>query len=298
MNDLLTVNNLTKTYDRFALQNLSFSLPEGCITGFIGANGAGKTTTLRAILDLIHKDSGEVRIFDLDMATNTRAIKDRIGVVLDNGGFYDELSLNEMKRVIAPAYSQWSDEDFQRWLEHFRLDSHQQIATLSRGMRMKFALALALSHNAELLIMDEPTSGLDPKIRRQLLRTLSTFMENGGKGVFFSTHITSDLDKIADFLVMIDDGQILFQEDKDTLLDSHRILKGDSAALTTDTRPLFLSLEETAYGFTGLTRAPEALDAFPDALVERPTVEDIMLAYMKGDARHAHSSRAQRFSHR
>lgn len=298
MNDLLTVRGLTKNFDRFALQELSFSLPEGCITGFIGANGAGKTTTLRAILDLIHNDSGDVRIFGLDMATDARAIKDRIGVVLDDGGFYDELSLGEMKRVIAPAYSQWSDEDFQRWLDHFRLDPHQKIATLSRGMRMKFALALAMSHSAELLIMDEPTSGLDPKIRRQLLRTLSTFMENGGKGVFFSTHITSDLDKIADFLVMIDDGQIIFQEDKDTLLDSHRILKGDSAALTADTRPLFLSLEETAYGFTGLTYAPEALDAFPDALVERPTVEDIMLAYMKGDARHAHSSRVQRFSHR
>lgn len=298
MNELLSVRGLTKNFDRFSLQELSFSLPEGCITGFIGANGAGKTTTLRTILDLIHKDSGDVRIFGLDMATDARAIKDRIGVVLDDGGFYDELSLSEMKRIIAPAYSRWSDEDFQRWLDHFRLDPHQKIATLSRGMRMKFALALAMSHGAELLIMDEPTSGLDPKIRRQLLRTLSTFMENGGKGVFFSTHITSDLDKIADFLVMIDDGQILFQEDKDTLLDSHRILKGDSAALTADTRPLFLSLEETAYGFTGLTCAPEALDAFPDALVERPTVEDIMLAYMKGDARHAHSSRAQRFSHR
>lgn len=280
MNELLSVRGLTKNFDRFSLQELSFSLPEGCITGFIGANGAGKTTTLRAILDLIHKDSGDVRIFGLDMATDARAIKDRIGVVLDDGGFYDELSLGEMKRIIAPAYSRWSDEDFQRWLDHFRLDPHQKIATLSRGMRMKFALALAMSHGAELL------------------RTLSTFMENGGKGVFFSTHITSDLDKIADFLVMIDDGQIIFQEDKDTLLDSHRILKGDSAALTTDTRPLFLSLEETAYGFTGLTCAPEALDAFPDALVERPTVEDIMLAYMKGDARHAHSSRAQRFSHR
>lgn len=298
MNELLSVRGLTKNFDRFSLQELSFSLPEGCITGFIGANGAGKTTTLRTILDLVHKDGGDVRIFGLDMATDARAIKDRIGVVLDDGGFYDELSLSEMKRIIAPAYSHWSDEDFQRWLDHFRLDPHQKIATLSRGMRMKFALALAMSHGAELLIMDEPTSGLDPKIRRQLLRTLSTFMENGGKGVFFSTHITSDLDKIADFLVMIDDGQIIFQEDKDTLLDSHRILKGDSAALTADTRPLFLNLEETAYGFTGLTYAPEALDAFPDALVERPTVEDIMLAYMKGDARHAHSSRAQRFSHR
>ena len=298
MNDLLTVNNLTKTYDRFALQNLSFSLPEGCITGFIGANGAGKTTTLRAILDLIHKDSGEVCVFGLDMGTNARAIKDRIGVVLDNGGFYDELSLNEMKRIIAPAYSRWSDEDFQRWLERFRLDPSQKIETLSRGMRMKFALALALSHGAELLIMDEPTSGLDPRVRQDLLRILSEFMADGGKGVFFSTHITSDLDKIADYLIMIDDGRILFQEDKDTLLDTHRILKGDRTALTAETRALFLSLEETVYGFTGLTRAPEALAAFPDALIERPTIEDIMLAYMKGEARHAHSSRVQRFAHR
>lgn len=298
MNELLSVRGLTKNFDRFSLQELSFSLPEGCITGFIGANGAGKTTTLRAILDLIHKDSGEVCVFGLDMGTNARAIKDRIGVVLDNGGFYDELSLNEMKRIIAPAYSRWSDEDFQRWLERFRLDPSQKIETLSRGMRMKFALALALSHGAELLIMDEPTSGLDPRVRQDLLRILSEFMADGGKGVFFSTHITSGLDKIADYLIMIDDGRILFQEDKDTLLDTHRILKGDRTALTAETRALFLSLEETVYGFTGLTRAPEALNAFPDALVERPTVEDIMLAYMKGDARHAHSSRAQRFPHR
>ena len=209
MNDLLTVCGLNKTFDRFALRDVSFTLPEGCITGFIGANGAGKTTTLRTIFDLIHKDSGEVQCFGMDMDTDARAIKDRIGVVLDGGGFYDELSLVEMKRIIAPAYSHWSEDDFRSWLEYFRLDPHQKIDTLSRGMRMKFALSLALSHNADLLIMDEPTSGLDPKIRRQLLRTLSTFMENGGKGVFFSTHITSDLDKIADYLIMIDDDRIV-----------------------------------------------------------------------------------------
>lgn len=298
MNELLSVRGLTKNFDRFSLQELSFSLPEGCITGFIGANGAGKTTTLRTILDLIHKDSGNVRIFGLDMATDARAIKDRIGVVLDDGGFYDELSLGEMKRIIAPAYSRWSDEDFQRWLDHFRLDPHQKIATLSRGMRMKYALALALSHNAELLLMDEPTSGLDPRVRRQLLRILSEFMGDGGKGVFFSTHITSDLDQIADVLVMIDDGRIVFEADKDTLLDQHPLIKGDRATLTPDHRALFLSLEENAYGFNGLARSPEALDVFPDALVERPTIEDILLAYMKGDARHAASSRAQRFAHR
>lgn len=298
MNDLLTVRGLSKKFKRFALCDLTFTLPEGCITGFIGANGAGKTTTLRTILDLVHKDSGEVCVFGLDMGTNARAIKDRIGVVLDNGGFYDELSLNEMKRVIAPAYSHWSDEDFQRWLKRFRLEPSQKIETLSRGMRMKFALALALSHNAELLIMDEPTSGLDPRVRQDLLRTLTEFMAAGGKGVFFSTHITSDLDKIADYLIMIDDGRILFQEDKDTLLDTHHIVKGDLATLTAENRARFLSLEETAYGFTGLACAPEALDTFPDALIERPTVEDIMLAYMKGESRHAHSSRVQRFAHR
>lgn len=297
MNTLLTVQGLNKTLPRFALRDLSFTLPEGCITGFICANGAGKTTTLRTMLDLIHKDSGSVHIFGLDMEHNAAAIKDRIGIVLDNGGFYDELSLNEMKRIIAPAYSHWSDEDFRHWLNHFNLDARQQIATLSRGMRMKFALTLALSHGAELLIMDEPTSGLDPKIRHQLLHILTTFMENGGKGVFFSTHITSDLDKIADYLVMIDEGHIVFQEDKDSLLDSHRILKGDRTALNAENRALFLTLEETVYGFTGLTHAPEALTAFPDALIERPTVEDIMLAYMKGDNRHAVSSHAQRSAH-
>ncbi len=298
MNDLLTVNGLSKKLGRFALRDCSFTLPEGCITGFIGANGAGKTTTLRTILDLIHKDSGEVRFFGLDMAHNASAIKDRIGVVLDGASFYDELSLTEMKRVLAPAYRQWSDDDFRRWLDRFQLDPHQKIATLSRGMRMKYALALALSHNAELLLMDEPTSGLDPRVRRQLLRILSEFMGDGGKGVFFSTHITSDLDQIADVLVMIDDGRIVFEADKDTLLDQHPLIKGDRAMLTPDHRALFLSLEENAYGFNGLARSPEALDVFPDALVERPTIEDILLAYMKGDARHAASSRAQRFAHR
>ena len=146
--------------------------------------------------------------------------------------------------------------------------------------------------------MDEPTSGLDPRVRQDLLRILSEFMTDGGKGVFFSTHITSDLDKIADYLIMIDDGRILFQEDKDTLLDTHHIVKGDLATLTAENRALFLSLEETVYGFTGLTRVPETLAAFPNALIERPTIEDMMLAYMKGEARHAHSSRVQRFSHR
>ena len=283
MNDILTVNDLNKSYDNFSLKDVTFSLPEGCITGFIGVNGAGKTTTLRTLLGLTSKMSGNIQFFGLDMDKNERQIKDRIGIVLDDGCFYDELSLAEMKSVISSAYTSWSEQDFKRYMDMFSLDPRQKINTLSKGMKMKYALALALSHNAELLIMDEPTSGLDPLIRSQLLKTLTEYMGNGGKGVFFSTHITSDLDKIADMLIMIDNGHIVFQEEKDTLLDTYRIVKGDSRSLSTDVRKLFLSISETDFGFTGITKQiSEVRSYIPDVMVERPTIEDIMLGNIGG----------------
>lgn len=217
------------------------------------------------------------------MEKNEKKIKDCIGIVLDDGCFYDELSLAEMKSIISSAYTEWSEQDFKRYMDMFSLDPTQKINTLSKGMKMKYALALALSHNAELLIMDEPTSGLDPLIRSQLLKVLTDYMENGGKGVFFSTHITSDLDKIADMLIMINNGRIVFQEEKDFLLDTYRIVKGDAKALTGDVRKLFLSISETAFGFTGVTKQmAEVQSFFPDAIAERPTIEDIMIANIGG----------------
>lgn len=283
MNDILKVENLNKSYGDFSLADVTFSLPEGCITGFIGINGAGKTTTLRTLLGLTKKQSGNIQFFGLEMEKNEKKIKDRIGIVLDDGCFYDELSLAEMKSIISSAYTEWSEQDFKRYMDIFSLDPKQKINTLSKGMKMKYALALALSHNAELLIMDEPTSGLDPLIRSQLLKVLTDYMENGGKGVFFSTHITSDLDKIADMLIMIDNGRIVFQEEKDFLLDTYRIVKGDVKALTDDVRKLFLGISETAFGFTGVTKQIAAVQSFfPDAITERPTIEDIMLANIGG----------------
>ena len=283
MDDIVTVNGLNKSYGDFSLKDVTFSLPEGCITGFIGVNGAGKTTTLRTLLGLTHKLSGNIQFFGLDMDKNERRIKDRIGIVLDDGCFYEELSLAEMKGIIASAYTSWSEQDFKRYMDMFSLDLKQKINTLSKGMRMKYALALALSHNAELLIMDEPTSGLDPLIRSQFLKTLIDYMGNGGKGVFFSTHITSDLDKIADMLIMIDNGHIVFQEEKDALLDTYRIVKGDSRYLTTDIRKFFLSISETDFGFTGITKQiSEVRSYIPDVMVERPTIEDIMLGNIGG----------------
>ena len=279
MNDILKVENLNKSYKNFSLTDVTFSLPEGCITGFIGINGAGKTTTLRTILGLTQKTSGNIQIFGLDMEKNAKQIKNRIGVVLDDGCFYDELSLAEMKSIIASVYTTWSEQDFKHYMDMFALEPKQKISTLSKGMKMKYALALALSHNAELLIMDEPTSGLDPLIRSQLLKVLTDYMENGGKGVFFSTHITSDLDKIADMLIMINNGHIVFQEEKDFLLDNYRIVKGDATLLTSDMRKLFLNVTETTFGFTGITKhAAEIQTVLSDAIVERPTIEDIMLA--------------------
>ena len=283
MDNILEVSGLRKSYRNFALKDVAFSLPEGCITGFIGVNGAGKTTTLRTLLRLTDKDAGQIQFFGLDMERNEKQIKDRLGIVLDDGCFYEELTLAEMKSIIAPAYTAWSERDFKQYMDMFSLDPKQKINTLSKGMKMKYALALALSHEAELLIMDEPTSGLDPLIRSQLLKILTDYMSKGGKGVFFSTHITSDLDKIADMLIMIDNGSIVFQEEKDTLLDTYRIVKGDVRALTPDLRKLFLNVSETAFGFTGITKqSAEVQRLLPDAVIERPTIEDIMLGNIEG----------------
>ena len=275
MQNLVEVKGLCKQYKNFSLKDVSFSLPDGCITGFIGVNGAGKTTTLKAMLGLVKIGAGDIQGID----------KNRIGIVLDSGSFYDDLTMEQMKSIVAPAYSKWSDHDFEHYMGLFKLDPKQKISTLSKGMRMKYALALALSHGAELLIMDEPTSGLDPLIRSELLTILGDYMKNGGRGVFFSTHITSDLDKVADVLILIDDGKVIFQEEKDTLLETHRLVKGDAKLLTPTVKQLFLRTSATEFGFEGVTdRVADVKAALPDALVEKATIDDIMLAYIKGGA--------------
>jgi ABC-2 type transport system ATP-binding protein len=284
MTNILEVTGLNKSYGDFSLSNVTFSLPEDCITGFIGVNGAGKTTTLRSILRLATNASGNIKIFGLDMEKHERELKNRIGVVMDDGGFYDELTMSEMKNVIAPAYSSWSEQDYKGYMDRFSLNQKQKINTLSKGMRMKYALTLALSHKAELLIMDEPTSGLDPLIRSQLLTILTDYMKEGGKGVFFSTHITSDLEKVADMLIMIDHGKIVFQEEKDTLLESYRVVKGDTKELDQENRKLFQSIKTTNFGFTGVTnQIKKVQECLSEIVIERPTIEDIMLGNLEGD---------------
>ncbi|MBU3110210.1 ABC transporter ATP-binding protein [Clostridium lacusfryxellense] len=283
MSNVLEVSGLNKSYAEFALSDVNFSLPEDCITGFIGINGAGKTTTIRTILGLIKRNSGDVKIFGKDMDKHGPELKNRIGVVMDEGCFYDDLTMKEMKSIIAPAYSSWNERDYKTYMERFTLSPRQKISTLSKGMRMKYALTLALSHQADLLIMDEPTSGLDPLIRSQFMDILTDYMKQGGKSVFFSTHITSDLDKIADMIILINNGKILFNEEKDTLIDTHRLVKGDSNDLNIETRKLFLNIQETGFGFAGITnKLSQVRKSIKDILVERPTIENIMLSYVEG----------------
>lgn len=283
MQSAIEVKDLSKNYGNFSLNNVGFTVPENCITGFIGANGAGKSTTIKSILHLVHTDSGSVRFWGMDFEKHEREIKDRIGVVLDDGAFYDHLTMAQMKNILASAYSTWNESAFKSNMELFSLNPKQKISTLSKGMRAKFALALALSHEADLLIMDEPTSGLDPLVRREFMGVILDFMKKDGKSVLFSTHIVSDLERVADVLLLIDNGSIVFQEEKDSLLDSHRLVKGKSEHLTEETRKLFLSINQTGYGFEGITKNTDKVKSLcPDAIVERANLEDIMLAYIGG----------------
>lgn len=281
MQNAIEVVDLKKSYDNFSLNNVSFTVPDNCITGFIGANGAGKSTTIKSILRLINTDSGSVRFWGMEFDKHEQEIKDRIGVVLDDGSFYDHLTMAQMKNILAPAYSTWDENAFKANMEFFSLNPKQKISTLSKGMRAKYALALALSHNADLLIMDEPTSGLDPLVRREFMDIILDFMKKDGKSVLFSTHIVSDLERVADMLLLIHKGNIIFQEEKDTLLDKHKLIKGKKTEITAESRKLFLSLNETEYGFEGITKNAEQIKRFcPSTIIERATIEDIMFAYV------------------
>lgn len=245
-------------------------------------NGAGKSTTIHSILNLVQKDAGTIQFRGKDISKNEKAFKDKIGVVFDSGYFYEELSLKEMTALISSAYSHWNENAYKQYMDMFSLRPEQIVRTLSKGMKMKYSLALALSHDAELLIMDEPTSGLDPLMREQFLNILKAYLEPGGRAVFYSTHITADLEKAADMLIMIHNGAIVFEEEKDTLLERFRIVKGDTRNLSPDMEPLMLHFDKNSYGFTGVTDQQEKLkQSGKNLLFERAAIEDIMLAYVK-----------------
>jgi len=284
---ILSVNNLTKHFKDFSLNKISFVLPHGYVMGFIGPNGSGKSTTIKLIMNLLHKDSGQIKVFGLDNLQHELTIKDRIAFVYDENHYYEELSIQEMAQIAASFYKNWEHQTFNKCLKEFDLNPRQKIKQLSKGMKMKFSLAVALSHRAELLIMDEPTSGLDPMARSELLEILAALIQDERKSVFFSTHITSDLDKIADFVTFINHGEIAMSAAKDDILEKYGVVKGATNLLDEETRRLFVGVKKNQFGFEGLVQDKEkAYHHFKErAIIEKPTLEDIMLYTVRGEQR-------------
>ena len=215
MEYLLELENVSKKYKRFQLQQVSFRIKPGNITGFVGINGSGKSTTIKIIADLIRKDSGTVKFFGIDR--KKQCFNEQIGYVMDSSYFYEKQTLRTVKNIISSAYQNWNESEYRHYMELFELEEKQKIQELSKGMKMKYALTLALSHNARLLIMDEPTSGLDPLIRKETMKVLEEFIADGTRSVLFSTHITSDLEKVANNILFIHGGKIIFDETLDNI---------------------------------------------------------------------------------
>lgn len=285
----IELRNLTKTYPQFTVDDVSLDVKQGYITGLIGPNGVGKSTLIKMMLGIIHPDSGSITILGHDMSKHEIDIKQRIGIVSDDCFYYEHLTIRDMKKIIAPFYKKWNEKKFNGYLEQFELSPEKKIGQLSKGMKVKFSLAVALSHEAELLIMDEPTSGLDPVFRREMLDLLADMMQDERNSIIFSTHITTDLDRIADYIAFIHRGKLVFNEAKDEVLERYAIVKGDSELLDSDIRNKFIGIRETSVGFEGLVdNKEEAAQLFGDyAVLTKPTLEDIMYFTAKGERIHA-----------
>lgn len=284
MENVIELKHVTKNFDGFALKDFSISVKKGFVTGFIGGNGVGKSTTIKLIMNILQPDSGELKIFGLDYKKHEKEIKQRIGFVYDDGVFYEQLTLLEMKRIIKPSYKNWDDELFNYYIQSFQLPLNKKLSTFSKGMIMKASLAIALSHHAELIIMDEPTSGLDPIFRRELLDILHDLMQDGEKTIFFSTHITTDLDRIADYITFIHNGSHIFTNEFYRIQEQYTIVKGGLDLLDADLEKEFIALRKSNHGFEGLSANKKNVQSLFQnlALFENATLEDIMYYTKKG----------------
>ncbi|HHY42052.1 MAG TPA: ABC transporter ATP-binding protein [Thermoanaerobacterales bacterium] len=282
-NNILEIINLSKTYGNFKLSDVNISLPRGYIMGFIGANGAGKTTTIKLIMNMIKKDSGEIRVFGKDHVKYELYIKNKVGYVSEQPVFYENQAVAWNVNFAKKFYDEWDDALFEDLLTRFNIDSSKKINQLSKGMRMKTALAIALSHHPELLILDEPTSGLDPIVRDELLGILMEFIQDESRSVFFSSHITSDIEKIGDYVTFIDNGRIILSEEKDKILDKWKIVKGDINLMNNYKKDL-IGLEQTRTYFKALVKDFDAFKAKYDIsslVIDKPTLDDVLLHLTK-----------------
>ncbi len=275
----LELHSVCKKYGGFALRNVGFTLPRGTVMGLIGENGAGKTTTIKAVLDLIRPDSGEITVLG-EQSTSNPTVRERIGVVLDDGGFPSTMNAVQVDTLLGRAYRNWDTAQFFRYIKRFGIDKEKAIKDYSKGMKTKLNIAAALSHDAELLLLDEPTSGLDPVVRDEVLDLLYDFMQDENHAILLSSHITSDLDKIADEITFIHKGEVLLSEPRDELLDTCGILRCTADQLDALDPSAVRAKRVGAFGCEALVRR----DGVPaNWSVDPVNIEQIMLFLTRGE---------------
>ena len=279
--NVIELKDVVKDYGDFKLDKISFAVPEGSVCGFIGQNGAGKTTTINLILDVIKKDAGEVLLFGQPVDGKSASLREDVGVVFDEMGFHDFMTGKDINIMMKNIYKNWDEEVFFDYLKRFSLPSKKPCGKFSRGMRMKLQIAVALSHHAKILIMDEPTSGLDPIVRNEMINIFREFVVEEDHTILLSSHITGDLEKIADEVVFIDGGRIVLSGNKDEILEKHGIIKCKKDELSKISESLIVSFEESSFGAEVLVNDKHAAaKLYPDMLIEPALLEQIMIFYV------------------
>lgn len=276
MEHSLIVKNITKHYPSFTLDKVSFTLPKGSIMGLVGVNGAGKSTTMKSILGLCKTDSGEVTV--LGQTSNDKLRKEDIGVVFDECHLHQMLKIKQFQKIFPEIYPNWDASLFEEYMKRFQLPLDKPIKNFSRGMKMKLAIAVAVCHQAKLLILDEPTSGLDPIMRNEILDLFLEYIEDGEKSILVSSHITSDLEKIADYITFIDKGKVLMSGNKDDIIYNHGVARGTKSDLTKIPKENLLSIRESQYHCEALVVNPsQVLKMYPNLVIDKVSLEDIMM---------------------
>lgn len=286
MKDVLTVKRLTKNYQDFTLDHVSFEIPQGSIVGLIGENGAGKSTIIKAVLGLIKKDDGEITLFGRqDGALNTK-IKEQIGVVFDGSNFSGDLSPRKLNKVFKDIYRSWDEDLYISLLEKMAVPVNQKIKTFSKGMKMKLSLVAAFAHHPKLLILDEATSGLDPVMRDDILDMFLEFVQDEENSILVSSHITSDLEKVADYIIFVHNGSVIFSKPKDELLENYGIIKCGDAAFERIEKEDRIACRKLDYEWQILVEDRNKIQKkYKEAMVVPATIDEIMLLYVKGENR-------------
>lgn len=284
MENILEVKNLCKKYKGFELQNVNITLPKGMIMGFIGENGAGKTTTIKAILDIIRDYTGEIKLFGLDNRKDDKKIKENIGAVLDDMFFPEILTPNDINIIMKDIYKNWDSKLYFKYLTDFALPNNKAIKTLSKGMRKKLEIATAISHHPQLLILDEPTAGLDPVARNEVIDLFQSFIQNEECSIFLSSHITTDLEHIADYITFINNGNIILSKTREELLEDYGIVKCSKEEFEKIDKKDFIQYKKSKYEYEVLVENRKIFSKkYAINTIDKITLEELMVLMIKGE---------------